>query len=411
MIDNLPNGWKVEKLGNLVKRMHQGINTAADKVEFSNSGYPILQTKNISKGIIDFNDTKYMNNEYWEKYKEKYKPKTNDILLANIGTIGKNVIVKEESDYLIHWNIFLIEPNQTLITTNYLKSFFDKLYNQNYYDLFLKGGTVKFISKSFLIDLEIPIPPLQQQEKIVKVLDLTSNLIEKQKELLEKYDLFLKSKFIEMFGDPIINPMGWEVKKLKDLSTLIMSGNTPKGGSEVYVDKGILFFRSQNVWKNKILLDEIAYIDNETHSKMKKSSLKHKDILMTKTGRFNTENSSLGRASLFLGKDDSANINGHVYLIRLKKNMIHRFVVYILTTNEYRDYIRKICVGGIDKRQINKTHLEDFPIIFPPLELQNKFSSIVEKIEIIKEKENQKLKQFEDLHNSMMNKAFKGDIK
>lgn len=411
MIDNLPNGWKVEKLGNLVKRMHQGINTAADKVEFSNSGYPILQTKNISKGIIDFNDTKYMNNEYWEKYKEKYKPKTNDILLANIGTIGKNVIVKEESDYLIHWNIFLIEPNQTLITTNYLKSFFDKLYNQNYYDLFLKGGTVKFISKSFLIDLEIPIPPLQQQEKIVKVLDLTSNLIEKQKELLEKYDLFLKSKFIEMFGDPIINPMGWEVKKLKDLSTLIMSGNTPKGGSEVYVDKGILFFRSQNVWKNKILLDEIAYIDNETHSKMKKSSLKHKDILMTKTGRFNTENSSLGRASLFLGKDDSANINGHVYLIRLKKNMIHRFVVYILTTNEYRDYIRKICVGGIDKRQINKTHLEDFPIIFPPLELQNKFSSIVEKIEIIKEKENQKLKQLEDLHNSMMNKAFKGDIK
>lgn len=411
MIDNLPNGWKVEKLGNLVKRMHQGINTAADKVEFSNSGYPILQTKNISKGIIDFNDTKYMNNEYWEKYKEKYKPKTNDILLANIGTIGKNVIVKEESDYLIHWNIFLIEPNQTLITTNYLKSFFDKLYNQNYYDLFLKGGTVKFISKSFLIDLEIPIPPLQQQEKIVKVLDLTSNLIEKQKELLEKYDLFLKSKFIEMFGDPIINPMGWEVKKLKDLSTLIMSGNTPKGGSEVYVDKGILFFRSQNVWKNKILLDEIAYIDNETHSKMKKSSLKHKDILMTKTGRFNTENSSLGRASLFLGKDDSANINGHVYLIRLKKNMIHRFVVYILTTNEYRDYIRKICVGGIDKRQINKTHLEDFPIIFPPLELQNKFSSIVEKIEIIKEKENQKLKQMNDLHNSMMNKAFKGDIK
>ncbi|WP_419673394.1 restriction endonuclease subunit S [Aliarcobacter butzleri] len=144
---------------------------------------------------------------------------------------------------------------------------------------------------------------------------------------------------------------------------------------------------------------------------MKKSSLKHKDILMTKTGRFNTENSSLGRASLFLGKDDSANINGHVYLIRLKKNMIHRFVVYILTTNEYRDYIRKICVGGIDKRQINKTHLEDFPIIFPPLELQNKFSSIVEKIEIIKEKENQKLKQMNDLHNSMMNKAFKGDIK
>lgn len=62
--------------------------------------------------------------------------------------------------------------------------------------------------------LQVSIPPLQEQEKIVKVLDLTSNLIEKQKELLKNYDLFLKSKFIEMFGDPITNPKGWEVEKL-----------------------------------------------------------------------------------------------------------------------------------------------------------------------------------------------------
>jgi len=213
-----------------------------------------------------------------------------------------------------------------------------------------------------------------------------------------------------MFGDPIRNSMGWEIKKLKEISTLIASGSTPKGGRQVYVKKGILFFRSQNVWKNKMLLDDIAYIDNETHLKMKKSSLKYKDILMTKTGRFNTENSSLGRASLFLGEDDSANINGHVYFVRLKKYMIHEFVVYILTTDEYRDYIRRVCVGGIDKRQINKSHLEVFPIIFPPIELQNEFASIVEKMNTIKEKETKKLKQLETLHSSLMDRAFKGEI-
>ncbi|HFI5291053.1 TPA: restriction endonuclease subunit S, partial [Citrobacter freundii] len=95
--------------------------------------------------------------------------------------------------------------------------------------------------------------------------------------------------------------------------------STPKGGSKVYVDKGITFFRSQNIWKNDIRLDDVAYIDEKTHNSLKKSSLKHKDILMTKTGRFNTKNSSLGRAALFLGDDDSANINGHVYLIRLRQ--------------------------------------------------------------------------------------------
>ena len=139
-------------------------------------------------------------------------------------------------------------------------------------------------------------------------------------------------------------------------------------------------------------------------------ALKHKDILITKTGRFNTENSSLGRAALFLGADNSANINGHVYLVRLKKSMAHEFVTYILTTNEYREYIRSVCVGGIDKRQINKIHLEEFPIIFPPIELQKEFSLIVEKIEAIKEKETQKLNYLETLHVSLMDKAFKGEI-
>ena len=187
-----------------------------------------------------------------------------------------------------------------------------------------------------------------------------------------------------MFGDPINNPKGWEVKKLKDISTRILSGNTPKGGSEVYVDEGIMFFRSQNVWKNKLVLDDIAYIDKETHNKMLKSSLKNRDILMTKTGRINTENSSLGRAAMFLGEDDSANINGHVYLVRLQDGEINEFVLFILTTNEYRDYIRSVCVGGIDKRQINKEHLEEFPIIYPPIELQNQFADFVKQVDKLK---------------------------
>ena len=129
----------------------------------------------------------------------------------------------------------------------------------------------------------IPVPELDIQMKIVKCLDKANELIDKRKKQIDILDELVKSKFIEMFGDPINNPMGWQVKKLKDISTKILSGNTPKGGSEVYVDSGIMFFRSQNVWKNKLVLDDIAYIDEDTHNKMLKSSLKHRDILMTKT--------------------------------------------------------------------------------------------------------------------------------
>ena len=199
--------------------------------------------------------------------------------------------------------------------------------------------------------------------------------------MLENYDSLIKSRFIEMFGDPVQNPMGWEVKKLGDMCSAIMNGTTPKGGEQVYVENGITFLRSQNVWRNKIDLEDVAYIDETTHKSMKKSSLKKYDILMTKTGRINTENSSLGRAALFMGEDDSANINGHVYLIRLEKEYNHEFVIKILTTPEYRDYIRSVCVGGIDKRQINKDHIEDFPIIQPSKEKQEEFSAFVQQID------------------------------
>ncbi|KKG32704.1 restriction modification system DNA specificity subunit [Methanosarcina mazei] len=213
-----------------------------------------------------------------------------------------------------------------------------------------------------------------------------------------------------MFGDPVRNPIGWEVRKLGELSTKILSGSTPKGGEQVYVKEGITFFRSQNVWKNRIEFSDIAFIDEATHNKMKKSSLKNKDILVTKTGRINTENSSLGRAALFLGENDSANINGHVYLIRLKGNNIHKFILFILTTNAYRDYIRSVCVGGIDKRQINKHHLEEFPIIYPPLPLQEKFAEIVEQIEKTKQFQQQSHQELSNLFNTLMQKAFTGEL-
>ena len=143
---------------------------------------------------------------------------------------------------------------------------------------------------------------------------------------------------------------------------------------------------------------------------MMKSSLNHKDILMTKTGRINTENSSLGRAALFLGNDNTANVNGHVYLIRLQNTQVHEFVVHILTTKEYRGLIRDICVGGIDKRQLNKDHIEDFPIIYPPLVTQQKFADLLSFIKKQKQRSEVSAKKSEAIFSTLIQKAFKGEL-
>ena len=299
-------------------------------------------------------------------------------------------------------------PKADLLDSQYLYYWLKA--NKEYLQDLGVGATFKEISKTVIANVEIPLPPLAEQRRIASILDQADELRQKRQQAIEKLDQLLQATFIDMFGDPVSNPKGWEVKKLSELSTKIHSGNTPKGGSENYVDKGIIFLRSQNVWKNKVILEDVAYIDAETHAKMMKSSVKHEDLLMTKTGRINTENSSLGRAAIYLGEDDSANINGHVYLIRIKDGFNKYFILRILTLPDYYEYIRSVCVGGIDKRQLNKEHIENFPIIQPPMELQNKFSDIVQVIESQKPKLLEQLVLAEDLFKTLQQKAFNGTL-
>lgn len=195
---------------------------------------------------------------------------------------------------------------------------------------FITGSAQPKLNRKNLDSIEIPLPPLEEQKRIATILDKANALRRKRQQATDLTDQLLRSVFLDMFGDPVANPKEWKVERLKELSTKISSGSTPVGGSKVYVEQGIVFLRSQNVWKRKLELDDVVYIDEATHRKMNKTSLKNRDILITKTGRINTENSSLGRASFFLGDDDSANINGHVYLVRPKPETLNEFILYIL---------------------------------------------------------------------------------
>ncbi len=262
------------------------------------------------------------------------------------------------------------------------------------------------LNKATLAEKVIELPGIDVQKDISKRLDKVDKMIRLLGNQLNLLEQLVKSRFVEMFGDPIANPFGWCVKRLEDISLLITNGNTPKGGSENYLSKGIVFLRSQNIWRNKIILDDVAYISAATHATMAKSSLHDKDILITKTGRINTENSSLGRAALFRGSNNSANINGHVYLVRLNETVVPEYVLKILTGEAYRRYIRKVCVGGIDKRQINLDQVENFPIIIPPIEMQKQFANFVVQVDKSKLAVKKSLEQLEILKKSLMQQYF-----
>ncbi len=390
---------KVKTLGEISTSIQYGY-TASAAIE--NVGPKLLRITDIQNGNVNWNSVPYCLCDD----PAKYLLGDGDIVFARTGaTTGKSFIIENApqavfASYLIRLRL---KPNYFPKFVYYFfqsEKYWEEI-NRN-----ITGSTQGGFNASKLSEIKIPLPDLKTQQKIAGILEKADIARQKRKQANQLTEQFLQSAFLEMFGDPVRNEKGWEVKKLREISTKIHSGNTPKGGSAVYVKQGITFFRSQNVWKNRFDFEDIAYIDINTHHKMMKSSLMCGDILMTKTGRFNTENSSLGRAALYLGEDNKANVNGHVYLIRLQKYILRKFVLFILTTNEYRDYIRSVCVGGIDKRQLNKEHLENFPIICPPISHQKKFTALVEQVEQLRVKQRESEKELENLFQSLMQRYF-----
>ncbi len=350
---------------------------------YVDSGIRIIRIANVQKGYVE--DTTPAFYPFDSNGLDKYMLEEGDLLMSLTGNVGRVAILEKEMlPAALNQRVACIRLKTDQISKRYLFHILNSDYFEQQCIQSSKGVAQKNMSTEWLKDYEIPLYSPEVQAEIVEVLDKLQMIVARRRQELQHLDELIKARFVEMFGDPISNPMEWPVKRLAEISLLITNGNTPKGGSENYVDKGIMFLRSQNVWRNRIDLGDVAYIDETTHFAMEKSSVHNKDILITKTGRINTENSSLGRAALFHGKDNSANINGHVYLVRLDGTMIPEYVVAILTGEPYRRYIRKVCVGGIDKRQINLDQVEDFPIILPPLELQKQFANFVAQIDKLK---------------------------
>ncbi len=357
-------------------------------------GIPFFQ------GNADFGE-RYPNVRVWCNAPTKIA-NAEDILISVRAPIGALNYAKEKC--CIGRGLAAITPNKTMVSSEFifwlLKGKNEELNSKG------TGSTFKAISKKVLEEVKVPDISLEMQSEYALNLEKTYKIIQLRTQQLQSLDDLIKARFVEMFGEPIDNPKQWKVKRLKEISTLITNGNTPKGGSENYVDDGIIFLRSQNVWRNRIDLSDVAYIDEDTHQKMKKSTVNYKDILITKTGRINTENSSLGRAALYLGGNGTANINGHVYLVRLNDTVVPEYVVTILTGEAYRKYIRKVCVGGIDKRQINLDQVEDFPIIMPSKKLQQEFADFKTQIDKSKVVVQKALDEAQLLFDSLMQKYF-----
>ena len=234
-----------------------------------------------------------------------------------------------------------------------------------------RGVAQNNINLSILKSFFIPLPPLETQKQIAAQLDKCTAVIAKHKQMLEKYDTLIKSRFIEMFGDKPVESGKWKVEKVEDVCDLITDGThkTPN-----YQQKGIRFISAKNIINGKIDLTDTKFITEEEYKQIqKRCRVEKNDVLLTKSG-------SLG-SSAIIDFDIPIGLFESLAVIKYKRNLLNGIFVKELLSAESSQKQFNNGVKGIAIKHLHLNVIAALKIPIPPIKLQNDFAAFVQQID------------------------------
>ena len=386
--------WTYKKLGE-VYDVRDGTH---DSPSYISEGFPLVTSKNLRNGIIDMSNINYISEQDYRKINERSKVDVGDVLFAMIGTIGNPVLVTEEPNYAIkNMALFKVPKNQC---GKFLFYFLSSKATLDKMKMDVRGGTQRFVSLNYLRNFCINLPKIEEQNRIVAELDLLSGIIEKKKEQLKAYDQLAQSIFYTMFGDPIDNPKGWEVKKLSDISSLITDGSHYSPKHDEYGDIPMLSVKDMR--DTHFEYENCKWIGRIEYEKLVTNGCKpiKNDVLIAKDG-------SYFKYIFVLTNEREQAILSSIAILRPIIGIVnpHFVAKYLSTAEIYSKVEREYLTGTAIKRVILKG-IRKLPIFLPPLSLQQEFAEKVEAIERQKALVQQSIEETQTMFDYTMDKYF-----
>ena len=240
------------------------------------------------------------------------------------------------------------------------------------------------------------------QRKIVRVLDKARELIDLREEQIRLLDELVQSVFYDMFGDPVGNPMGWEVKPLSELNKAgckISYGIVQPGDD---VSAGIPIVRPVDLKNKDIDISKLKKTASEIDSKFKKTKLEGGEIIISVRG-------ITGDTYIVDDRFSGFNVTRGLAVIRPISSINITYLNEFIRSESSQRYIQENTKGAT-LRQINMEDVRKLEILIPPNTLQNDFADKVQKIESQKSLMQQSLKEMKNNYNSLMQRAFKGEM-
>ena len=364
------------RLGDICIQITDGSHNPPMGVEQSN--YLMLSSKNIDDDYITLNDPRYLSQEDFEAENRRTNIKPNDLLITIVGTIGRVAIVPNSlTEFCVQRSVAVLKPKPEIVYNRFLMHYLQSM--RPYLEQESRGVAQKGIYLKQLSNLSIILPPLDEQRKIAAVLDKVSDLIAKRRQQLDKLDEIVKSRFIEMFGDPVDNPHGFRKVVLSELAEIRIGPFGSLLHKEDYIEGGHPLLNPSHIVDGKVAPDSKLTISDKKYDELEAYHLHTGDVVMGRRGE-------MGRCAVVPSEGFLCGTGS--LLIRTKGEVTADYIQKTISFPSFRKTIEDMAVGQT-MPNLNVPIVSKFQIIKPPIEVQINYYKFVAQTD--------KSKSFDDL--------------
>ena len=319
----------------------------------------------------------------------------NTVIMSFKLSIGKLAITSHPM-YSNEAIMAFIDKGVTKIDPTYL---YYLLMQKNWDEGTNKAVMGKTLNKATLSEVRIRVHTPEEQAQIVEILDKAQGVITARKKQLSELDDLVKARFVEMFGDPVTNPIGWPVHQLSEFIEFLTSGS--RGWAQYFTDDGEYFITIKNVKNCRVTLDDVQHIVPPDNAEAKRTKVQEGDLLISITA-------DLGRTGVVTKEiaEHGGYINQHLTCIRVNKNKLNPlYVAYFMESEAGKSQFQSKNQSAV-KAGLNFNSINTLRLLVPPLERQNDFVSFVAQVDKSKVVVQKALDEAQTLFDSLMQQYF-----
>ena len=366
---------------------------------YVDSGIRIIRISNVQKGYIEDSTPAFYSFDTMGL--SKFMLEEGDLLMSLTGNVGRVAILEKELlPAALNQRVACLRLKSNKITKSYLFHFLNSNFFEQQCIMASNGVAQKNMSTEWLKDYEIPLYTPNQQEEIVTVLNAAQSILSSRRQQLQKLDELVKARFVELFGDPRINPNKYPVCQLSDYIVFLTSGS--RGWAQYCADDGTEWFITiKNVKDCHIETDNMQPINAPNNAEAKRTRVQEGDLLISITA-------DLGRTGVVTKEiaEHGAYINQHLTCIRLKRDVLNPlYVAYFMESPAGKEQFESKNQSAV-KAGLNFNSINSLRLMVPPLDDQNAFVDFIKQTDKSKAVTQKALDEAQLLFDSLMQKYF-----